>query len=252
MVEFRNVCAGYGEEEVLHHINLLFQPGKVTVIVGPNGCGKSTLLKSMIRLNHHTSGEILVDGTSIETFESSVLAQQVTYLPQNKIPADITVSRMVLHGRFPYLKYPRRYREEDFEIAQKALEKMEIAHLADKNMSQLSGGLQQKVYIAMALAQNTSIILMDEPTVYLDISHQIRLMDMARTLADNGKTIVMVLHDLIQAFRKADEMIVMKEGKIVMHGTPDEIYVSGVIEQVFDISLERIQTSNGWQYFYKS
>lgn len=252
MVEFREVCGGYGEEEVLHHINLLFKPGKVTVIVGPNGCGKSTLLKSMIRLNHHISGEILVDGTNVEILGPSELAQQVTYLPQNKMPVDITVFRMVLHGRFPYLKYPRRYRKEDVEIAQRAIEKMEISHLAEKNLRQLSGGLQQKVYIAMALAQNTSIIVMDEPMVYLDISHQIQLMDMARELADNGKTVIMVLHDLTQALRKADEIVVMQDGVIVMCGTPEEIYTSGVVEQVFEIGLDRIQTTNGWQYFYKS
>lgn len=251
MVELRNVCSGYDGEEILHHINLSFEQGKVTVIVGPNGCGKSTLLKSVIRLNPHTSGEILIEGTNIKTLEATILAQRVAYLPQNKIPADITVLRMVLHGRFPYLKYPRRYREEDVGIAKKALEKMGIAHLADKGISRLSGGVRQKVYIAMALAQNTSTILMDEPTVYLDVLHQMKLMEMARELADSGKAVVMVLHDLIQALHIADKIVVMEEGRVIKCGTSEEVYTSDVVKQVFGIGIERIKTKDGWQYFYK-
>lgn len=250
MVELRNVSSCYGEEEVLHNIDLSFEVGKITVIVGPNGCGKSTLLKTMIRLNSHTSGEIIVGGRQIEELETTTLAQQIAYLPQSKRPADISVLRMVLHGRFPYLKYPRRYQKKDIEIAQQALERMGIAHLADKNISQLSGGVQQKVYIAMALAQNTSVILMDEPTVYLDVSYQMKLMDLARELADSGKAVVMVLHDLTQAFRVADKLVVMEDGKIVMSAAPEAIYRSGVAESVFGVEVERIQTPNGWRYFY--
>lgn len=250
MVELRNVSSGYGQEEILHDINLSFEEGKITIIIGPNGCGKSTLLKTIIGLNTHTSGEITIGGTSIKKLQATDLAQRIAYLPQNKIPTDISVLRMVLHGRFPYLKYPRRYQEKDIMIAQKALEQMGIAHLSDKNINQLSGGVQQKVYIAMALAQNTSTILMDEPTVYLDVSYQVKLMEKARTLADCGKAVVMVLHDLTQAFRIADKVVVMESGKIVMCAAPEEVYQSGVIEMVFGIKVERIQTKNGWQYFY--
>ena len=250
MIELRNVCGGYGEEEVLHNVNLRLESGKIIVIVGPNGCGKSTLLKMLIRLLPHSAGEIRIEGIHIKELEAAALAQQVAYLPQNKIPADISVLRMVLHGRFPYLKYPRRYTEEDFTIAKRALEKMGVLHLADKNVSQLSGGLQQKVYIAMVLAQNTGSILMDEPTVYLDISHQLKLMEIARELASSGKSVVMVLHDLTQALRIADEIVVMQEGKLLMCASPEEIYKSGVIEEVFHVRMDRIQTAKGWQYFY--
>lgn len=249
MIEIKNVCAGYHYREVLHNVNLSFEPGKVTVLTGPNGCGKSTLLKSLIRLNPHTSGEILVEGTSIEKLDSTSLAQKVAYLPQSKKVPDITVMRMVLHGRFAYLKYPRRYRKEDYEMAKKALEWVGIEHLADENVSQLSGGTQQKVYIAMALAQDTPTILLDEPTTYLDISHQLKMMDMARALSDQGKSVVMVLHDLAQAFQTADKIAVMSEGRIVDYATPEEIYQSGVVDEIFGIRFRRVQTENGWKYF---
>lgn len=249
MIEMKQVCAGYYDGEVLHDIDLTFEAGKVSVLIGPNGCGKSTLLKTLIRLNEHASGEILIDGRSVKELESDELAQKVAYLAQNRRGSDITVERMVLHGRFPYLKYPRRYRKEDFDKVKEALQWMGIEDLAGKQVSQLSGGTQQKVYIAMALAQDTKAILMDEPTVYLDIAHQIKTMEIARKLADQGKAVVMVLHDLPQAFQTADKMAVLSEGKVAGFGTSEEIFKSGIIEKVFGIRLERIQTENGWQYY---
>ena len=249
MIKLENVCAGYHGKEVLHNINLTFEPGKVTVLTGPNGCGKSTLLKSLIRLNPHISGKIWVEETPIEELDSVSLAQRIAYLPQSKKAPNITVLRMVLHGRFAYLKYPRRYRKEDFEIAEKALEWVGIAELADENVSCLSGGTQQKVYIAMALAQNTPTILLDEPTTYLDISHQLKMMEMVRSLAAQGKSVVMVLHDLSQAFQTADKIAVMSEGKIVSDASPEELYLSGVIDEIFGIQFRRVQTEKGWKYF---
>lgn len=250
MIEMKNVCAGYGDNEVLHNVSLTFEAGKVTVLVGPNGCGKSTLLKSLIRLNVHTSGKIKVGGVSIEELDSNSLAQRISYLSQGKNTPDIAVMRMVLHGRFAYLKYPRRYRKQDYEMAQKAMEWVGIEDLAEKNVNQLSGGTQQKVYIAMALAQDTPTILMDEPTVYLDIAHQIKLMEMAKELTARGKAVVMVLHDLTQAFRYADQIVMMSGGRVVAQGTPEEIYEKDVIDATFQIRLSRVLTESGWQYFY--
>lgn len=251
MIELRNVCAGYEGKEILHKINLRFAPGKVTALVGPNGCGKSTLLKSLVRLNPHSAGEILVQGRNIENYSPVELAQKIAYLPQNRNVPDITALRMVLHGRFPYLKYPRRYREEDFEKAKEALEWVGIGHLAEQNVNKLSGGNQQKVYIAMALAQDTPVILMDEPTTYLDISHQIRVMDLARSLAEQGKAVVLVLHDLAMALQTADYLAVLSEGNLVRYGTAEEVFESRVLDQVFEIELCRIQTEKGWHYYYK-
>ena len=249
MIKMKHVCAGYDGEDILHDISLEFESGTVTVIIGSNGCGKSTLLKTLVRMNIHSSGEIWVDEKKIETLTSASLAQKVAYLPQNKKTPDISVLRMVLHGRFAYLKYPRRYRTEDFEMAREALRWVGIEELEDKNVNELSGGTQQKVYIAMALAQDTDTILLDEPTTYLDIAHQLKLMKLARKLANSGKAVVMVLHDLAQAFQVADRIIVMQEGRVRNCGNPKEVYESGIVEEVFDIGFKCVQIDGEWKYF---
>ena len=249
MIEMKHVCAGYREKEILHDVTLSLLPGKITVLLGPNGCGKSTLLRSLIRLNPHTCGEIFVDGQSIDTFSQVELARKIAYISQSRKIPDISVRRMVLHGRFAYLKYPRRYRKEDYEMTDKVMRWMGIEHLADKNMSELSGGTQQKVYIAMALAQDTPVILMDEPTTFLDISHQMKVMRIAKELSVQGKSVVMVLHDLSQAFETADQLILLSEGKIVAKGSPEDVYQSRAADVVFQIQLTRIKTQKGWKYF---
>ena len=252
MIELKHVCAGYEDREVLHDVTMSFEPGKVTALLGPNGCGKSTLLKTLVRINSHNSGEILVNGKKIETYKPNELAKQVAYLAQSKAAPDISVLRMVLHGRFAYLNYPRRYREEDIAVARKALQWAGLSDLEDENVSRLSGGMQQKVYIAMALAQDAATILMDEPTTYLDVAHQLRLMDMAKQLADGGKAVVMVLHDLSQALRTADRVVVLHDGQIAAEGTPDGVFASGKLQEVFGIGMERVWTKSGWHYFHFS
>lgn len=251
MIELKNVCAGYDGEEVLHRINLKLKPGKVTVLVGPNGCGKSTLLKALVRLNPHSAGEIIVDGRAIGEYDSSRLARRVAYLPQKRNVPDISVLKMVLHGRFPYLKYPRRYRKEDMDVALEALRWVGIEHLAEENVNRLSGGNQQKVYIAMALAQDTPVILMDEPTTYLDISHQLRVMELARRLAEEGKAVLLVLHDLSLALQTADCVVVLSDGELVRFGTPNEVYESGVLDEVFGVKVCRMEMEGRWRYYYE-
>lgn len=248
MIELKNVSAGYDGKKVLHHANVSFDPGKITVLVGPNGCGKSTLLKSVVRINPHCEGEILIDGISIKNMTSRELAKKAAYLAQNKKAPDISVMKMVLHGRFAHLSYPRKYRSKDIELAKKALKWAGMEAEADKFVSKLSGGMQQKVYIAMALAQDADTILMDEPTTYLDVAHQLRLMEMARQLAVEGKAVVMVLHDLTQALQVADKVIVLKEGEIVAQGTANEIFESGSLQKVFHVEIERVYTKKGWHY----
>ena len=162
MIELKNVCSGYEGKRVLHHVNAVFESGKVTVLVGPNGCGKSTLLKSIVRIAPHSSGEILVGGMPVEKMSTRKLAQNVAYLAQNKKAPDISVIKMVLHGRFAYLNYPRKYRPQDYEIAKDALEWAGMSERSHEIVSKLSGGMQQKVYIAMALAQeNKRVLLID-------------------------------------------------------------------------------------------
>ena len=249
MIEMKHVCAGYHETEILHDVNLKFKAGKITVLLGPNGCGKSTLLKSLIRLNPHISGEIFVDGESIDALTQTELARKIAYISQNRKTPDISVRRMVLHGRFAYLKYPRRYRKEDYDMADQAMRWVGIEHLADRNVGELSGGTQQKVYIAMALAQDTPVILMDEPTTFLDISHQMKMMTMAKELAAQGKAVIMVLHDLSQAFETADKIVLISDGKVAAQGAPEAVYQSASVDEVFQIHLNRIETKNGWKYF---
>ena len=173
----------------------------------------------------------------------------MAYLAQSRQVPDITVERLVLHGRFPYLGYPRRYRKEDYAIADAAMKTLGVAELADELVQNLSGGQRQKVYIAMALVQDTPVILLDEPTTYLDISHQLQLMQQARMLAAQGKTVVMIIHDLPHAFQTADHMILMRDGKIVADGTPEQIYASGMISSVFGVRLCRTGTEGGWRYY---
>lgn len=248
MITLKNVSVGYDEREVLHHINLELSPGKITILVGPNGCGKSTLLKALVGINPHMKGEILVDEKEIQSYKTVDLAKKVAYLSQSKNIPDITVLKMVLHGRFAYLNYPRKYRKEDYEIAHKALQWVGMSGLENEPMQRLSGGMRQKVYIAMALAQDTPVILMDEPTTYLDIYHQLKMMDMAKDLAKEGKTVVMVLHDLSQALRTADELVVLHDGIVQVQGTAQEVYESGKLKDVFGINIQQVTTQSGSHY----
>lgn len=248
MITLKNVFVGYEDRTVLHNINLTFQPGKVTILIGPNGCGKSTLLKALVRINPHKKGEIYINQNLIENYKTIELAKQVAYLSQSKSVPDITVLKMVLHGRFAYLNYPRRYRKEDYEIARNALAWVGLSDLEDEPLNRLSGGMRQKVYIAMALAQDTPVILMDEPTTYLDIYHQLKTMDMARDLANEGKTVIMVLHDLSQALRIADELVVLHDRQVQAKGTPQEVFESGKLTEVFGVHVEQVKTQSGYHY----
>lgn len=249
MLEVKSLSAGYSDKRVLEHVDFRIPSGKVTVILGPNGCGKSTLLKALCGIIPADSGQVVLDGENILTLPQRQLAQRVAYLAQSRQIPDITVERLVLHGRFPYLGYPRRYRKEDYAIADAAMKTMGVAELADELVQNLSGGQRQKVYIAMALVQDTPVILLDEPTTYLDISHQLQLMQQARMLAAQGKTVVMIIHDLPHAFQTADHMILMRDGKIVADGTPEQIYASGMISSVFGVRLCRTGTEGGWRYY---
>ena len=250
MIELQHVSAGYGGPPVVQDITLDLNPGEVLVLLGPNGCGKSTLLRVIAGLQPPSSGQVLVEGTPISQLGRRKLAQQVTYLPQSRTIPNITAYRMVLHGRFPYLSYPRRYRTEDHAAARRALEQADAWELAQLPVQTLSGGQRQKVYLAMALAQDTQTILMDEPTTYLDIQHQLDLMRFSRTLAKEGKAVVLVLHDLCLALRFAHRGAVLDEGHLLQTGTPEELFSSGILTKTFHTPLARIQTADGWRYYY--
>lgn len=252
MIEITNLSAGYPGKKVLSGLSLRIPAGKVTVIAGPNGCGKSTFLKTVAGIHPGEGGCIRIGGRELSEYSPQELARNVAYLAQSRQIPDISVRRMVLHGRFPYLGYPRRYRPEDYAAADRAMEQMGLSDLSDRAVGSLSGGQRQKVYIAMALAQDTPVILLDEPTTFLDVSHQLQMMAHARFLADAGKTVVLVLHDLAMAMQLADHMAVLEGGKIAAAGTPEEVFQSGCLDRVFGAAVRRVRTPDGWQYYYKA
>ncbi len=243
MIKISNLSAGYGDGNILNNISLTIPEYKLSVIAGPNGSGKSTLLKSIAGIIRH-SGTVEVNGINLESLSLSDKAKRIAYLAQNRSVPEISVSSLVLHGRFPYLSYPRRYRNEDKIAVDEALEKMGIINLKNKMVSNLSGGERQKVYIAMALCQGSDILLLDEPTTFLDISHQLELLEMARKLCTEGKTVVMVLHDLSHALEIADYFVLMDRGQIISSSSPEDVYASRLIDKVFDIEV--IKEKDHW------
>lgn len=239
MVEIQNLTAGYGEKTVLRDISLSFPPGTVTAVLGPNGCGKSTLLKAAAGLLTLMSGAVCAPEPR---------ARSIAYLPQSRRLPEMTAGRLVLHGRFPWLGWPRRYRREDHEAAKAAMERMGVAEYADTPLSELSGGTRQKCYIAMALAQNAPTILLDEPTAGLDIGHQLRLLEQCRVLAAEGRAVVLVLHDIPLALQYADRIALMKDGKMLTVGTPSEIMSTRLLDELFRVRVLRFDASDGPHY----
>ena len=250
MLEIHNLSAGYPGNPVLSNISLSVRDSSFTAIIGPNGCGKSTLLKAIDGILP-AEGEILLNGEALNKLPSRLRAQKIAFLPQNRPIPEITVRRLVLHGRFPYLSYPRHYRPEDLRAAQEAMAQMDILPLADRSLPTLSGGERQKVYIAMLLAQNTPVVLMDEPTSYLDISHKFDVIRLAQQLKQAGKTVIMVLHDLDLALSCADEIVLMQNGSIRLCTSPEDLYRSGALEDVFQVQARRMETDAGLQYFFR-
>ncbi len=251
MIALKNLRAGYPGRPVLEGVDLDFRPGEVLAILGPNGCGKSTLLRTANGLLPKTGGEVLVDGVPLKELSARRIAQKIAYLPQSRSVPNITAGRMVLHGRFPYLSYPRRYRREDHEMVKRALEWADAAELVSRPLAELSGGQRQKVYLAMALAQDTETILMDEPTTYLDVGCQLEVMALARRLAEEGRAVVMVLHDLTLALRCAHRAALLHEGRVRQTGTPEELYGGETLERVMGVSLGRVEGPAGWRYYYQ-
>lgn len=249
MLEIRHLRSGYGAKTILQDGSLDAHAGQITVILGPNGCGKSTLLKTICGILPAAAGQVRLDGQDLLALPSNQTAQKVAYLAQNRQAPDITVERLVLHGRFPYLRYPRRYRAEDLAAARQAMERMGILELKEEPLSRLSGGQRQKAYIAMALAQDTSVILLDEPTTYLDVAHQMQMLRQARALAQAGKHVVMVLHDLTHALESADQVVLMAKGGVIMQGEPERIFESGALENAFGVQVARVQIGTKWRYF---
>ena len=228
---------GYQDRIVVDELDLVVPPGRITAVVGANACGKSTLLRSMSRLLRPRGGHVLLDGRDVHALPAKQLARTLGLLPQSPIaPEGITVSDLVGRGRHPHQRLLARWSREDDEAVAEALEATGTVDLADRPVDELSGGQRQRVWIAMALAQRTSVLLLDEPTTYLDVSHQVEVLDLLTDLnRDRGTTIVMVLHDLNLAARYADHLIAMAAGRVHAAGEPASVLTPETVRAVFDL-----------------
>lgn len=249
MIQVQNLSAGYGGATVLHDVTMEFVPGEVLALVGPNGSGKSTLLKAALGLLPIQGGQVLYDGQPMDRYRRKEIAQKAAFLTQSRNPPSIAALRMVLHGRFPHLSYPRRYGRADYAAARDAMDRTGSRPYEERNVQTLSGGQRQGVYLSMALAQDTATIFMDEPTTYLDAKRQLETLALARSLADQGKAVVLVLHDLALALRGADRVGVLDGGRLVFCACPEEVCASGVLDRVFGVALHRAETPHGPQYY---
>lgn len=251
MIEFSHITVQYAGRPVLRDVSLTLPPGQCTVLVGPNGSGKSTLLKTALGAVPLCGGEVLCGGRPLGTYTARQMAQKISYLSQSRPVPAMTVYQMVLHGRFPYLKPPRVYREADRQKAEAAMRQTGCLSFSDCLVPRLSGGQQQSVYLAMLLAQDTPVVFLDEPTTYLDIVHQLALMRLARQMAAQGKTVALVLHDLSLALKLADYVAVLRDGRLLQAGTPEEVYTGGALREGFGVEIRRAKISGAWQYYYE-
>ena len=231
---------GYGESLIVKNLSVQIPDHKITTIIGSNGCGKSTLLKAITRIISHQSGRVVLDGENISKESTKTIAKKMAILPQTPEGASgLTVGELVSYGRFPYQKGFGRLSKKDYEVIDWALEVTGTKDFKYRPVDALSGGQRQRVWIAMALAQETEIIFLDEPTTYLDMAHQLEVLELLQKLnVEQGRTIVMVLHDLNQAARFADYIIALKAGEIVKAGSCEEVITHEVLKKVFQIDAE--------------
>ena len=227
----------YGDRTIVEGLDLVIPPGRITAIVGANGCGKSTLLRALARLISPREGQVILDGKTLHGRATKEIARTLGLLPQSPIaPEGIAVADLVGRGRHPHQKLLARWSSHDYEVVAQALAATGIEELADRSVDELSGGQRQRAWIAMALAQETDILLLDEPTTFLDVAHQVEVLDLLTDLnRDRGTTIVMVLHDMNLAARYADHLFALRSGRVVASGAPGEVMTGELIREVFDL-----------------
>ncbi|MGW1998112.1 ABC transporter ATP-binding protein [Embleya sp. NPDC001921] len=232
-----NLELGYGDRTVVHDLDLDIPEGSVTAIIGPNGCGKSTLLRAFGRLLHPRKGAVLLDGRPIHGISTRRVAERVSLLPQSPVaPEGITVADLVARGRHPHQSWYRRWSVDDKAAVEQALRRTGMYELAERPMEELSGGQRQRAWIAMTLAQETDLLLLDEPTTHLDLAHQIDVLDLVEELhAETNRTVVMVLHELSLAARYATRLVAMKDGRVVAQGPPRDVLTEDMLLDVFGL-----------------
>jgi iron complex transport system ATP-binding protein len=235
-----SVTVGYGEAPVVRDLTLAIPDGRVTTIIGPNGCGKSTMLRTLARLLKPTSGTVLLDEEPITSISTKEIARRMALLPQTPVaPEGLLVRDLVGRGRHPHQRWFAQWSADDEQVVEAALRMTDTAELRDRPLDQLSGGQRQRAWIAMTLAQDTELLLLDEPTTYLDLAHQVEVLDLVTRLnRERGRTVAMVLHDLNLAARYSNHMVVMKAGAIVTQGPPSEIVTAAMLSEVFALDAD--------------
>ncbi len=251
-LQFASADISVGHTPILHHVSLSFPQGQITVLLGPNGCGKTSLLQCLNGMSTVTSGSLTYQGRSLIDMPGRERARKIAFLPQvRSIIPSIPVHTLVEHGRFPYQGFSRRPNAEDRRLVDQAMKACGVLHYADCSVETLSGGMRQRVFLAMVLAQASPVIVLDEPTTYLDPKSQREIMDLAASLRDQGKTIIMVLHDLAQAARTADHLVVMSDTrKIAASGSREEILAGSAISDVFGVSMHKVAIDGEWHYLF--
>ncbi|WP_066314331.1 ABC transporter ATP-binding protein [Bacillus sp. FJAT-29814] len=239
-IETRDLSISYGETLIINELDLNIPKGEITVFIGANGCGKSTLLRSIARLLKPKSGSVLLDGKAISKLSTKEIAKKMAILPQSpSAPEGLTVLQLVKQGRYPHQSWLRQWSEEDEQKVNDALKATRLEDLKDRPVDSLSGGQRQRAWIAMTLAQDTEIILLDEPTTYLDMTHQIEILDLLFELNEKqNRTVVMVLHDLNLACRYADNIVAIKDQNVYDQGNPEHVVTRSMVKNVFGMDCE--------------
>ncbi|QIG43304.1 ABC transporter ATP-binding protein [Nocardioides anomalus] len=237
------VTVGYGGAPVVRELTLDIPDGQVTTIVGPNGCGKSTLLRTLARLLKPTSGRVRLDGASIDDVPTREVSQRLALLPQSPVAPDgLLVRDLVSRGRHPHQRWFQQWSSADEDVVEQALRMTDTWELRDRPIDQLSGGQRQRAWVAMTLAQDTELVLLDEPTTYLDLAHQVEVLDLVTRLnRERGRTVAMVLHDLNLAARCSDLVVVMKDGVVVTQGSPREVFTADCLHEVFGLVADVLE-----------
>ncbi|MFD4029827.1 ABC transporter ATP-binding protein [Streptomyces sp. NPDC058637] len=240
------VTVGYGSRTVIDGLDVAIPPGVITTIIGPNGCGKSTLLRTLTRLLKPAAGSVVLDGEDIGRLKTRDVAKKLGLLPQAPVaPEGLTVSDLVARGRHPHQSWLRQWSSDDADVVERALAMTGVSELADRPVDSLSGGQRQRVWISMTLAQGTDLLLLDEPTTYLDLAHAIDVLDLVDDLHESGCTVVMVLHDLNLATRYSDNLVVMKAGSILAQGHPRDVITAELLHEAFGLRAKVIDDPVG-------